>query len=102
MVLWEALVGRKLFTGKNEIEIVMKVRQTRVLSIAALRPDLPSPLSLAVAQALSTSPDERPASAREMGRMLAAILRTVPETIDSETIGTSVREGRERLAKQRR
>jgi len=98
VVLWEALVGRKLFTGKNEIEVIMKVRQTRVLPIETLRPDLPSPLSLAVAQALATSPEERPASAREMGRMLAAILRTVPEAVDSEVIAASVRAARDRIS----
>ncbi len=102
VAMWEALVGHKLFTGKNEIEVVMKVRQTRVLPLATLRPDLPASLSLAIQQTLSQSPDERPASAREMGRMLAAILRTFPDVIDSEAIGASVAEARKRLAAQKR
>lgn len=97
VVLWEALAQQRLFTGKNDLEVLLSVRKGEVPRLSELRHDVPAALELAVHQALEPDPAARYESAKEMARALAAILRTHPEPIDAEPLGRSVREARERL-----
>lgn len=97
VVLWEALAQQRLFTGKNDLEVLLSVRKGDVQRLSELRTDIPAALELAVHQALEPDPNARFESAKEMARTLAAILRTHPEPVDAEPLGRSVREARDRL-----
>src|SRR5690606_37452148 len=97
VVLWEALAQQRLFTGKNDLEVLLAVRKGDITRLSELRTDIPAALELAIHQALDPDPAARFESAKEMARALAAILRTHPEPVDAEPLGRSVREARERL-----
>jgi len=97
VVLWEALAQQRLFTGKNDLEVLLSVRKGEIPRLGELRSDIPGALELAIHQALEPDPSARYENAKEMARALAAILRAHPEPIDAEPLGRSVREARERL-----
>lgn len=97
VVLWETLAQQRLFTGKNDLEVLLSVRKGEIPKLSELRTDLPAALELAVHQALAPSPDERFEDAKAMARALAAILHSHPEPVDAEPLGRSVRAARERL-----
>ncbi len=97
VVLWEALAQQRLFTGKNDLEVLLSVRKGEVQPLSELRTDIPAALELAVQQALDPEPSARFESAKAMARALASILRDHPEPVDAEPLGRSVRDARERL-----
>jgi eukaryotic-like serine/threonine-protein kinase len=97
VVLWESLAQQRLFTGKNDLEVLLSVRKGDIPRLSELRSDMPGSLELAVHQALDPDPAARYESATDMARALTAILRTHPEQVDGEPLGRSVRDARERL-----
>lgn len=97
VVLWEALTQKRLFTGKNDLEILIAVRKGVVPPLSAERTDVPDALDAVVRQALASNPDERFQTAREMARALATVLRGTTEPTDAEPLGASVRAARRRL-----
>jgi serine/threonine-protein kinase len=98
-VLWEALVGRKLFDGANDFEVFTKVRNAQVAPLHPLRRDVPKELAAVIHRALSPSEGQRFASAREMGRQLSLVLRSARAPKDlHELLGRSVAEARENLS----
>ena len=74
-VLWEALVGRKLFDGQTDYETFVKLRECRVPALRALRPDVPAALVAVIQRALSPQVGERFPTTREMGRELSTVIR---------------------------
>jgi serine/threonine-protein kinase len=94
-VLWEALVGRKLFDGSNDYEVFTKLRNAQIQPLQPNRRDVPRDLSAVITRALSPSEGERFASAREMGRQLSLALRSARAPRDlHELLGRSVIEAR--------
>ena len=59
VVLWEALAGRKLFTGETDVDVVLGVREADVPPLTEERPDLPAPLCAIAHQALEANPARR-------------------------------------------
>lgn len=76
-VLWEALVGRKLFDGQTDYETFVKLRECRVPPLRPLRPDVPPGLVTVIQRALSAQAADRFPTAREMGRELSTVIRRV-------------------------
>jgi serine/threonine-protein kinase len=99
VVLWEAIAQKRLFTGKNDLEVLLAVRKGAIPSLTTERDDVPAPLDTVIQQALAQSPEERFQTATEMARALASVLRTTTEQTDAEPLGASVRAARERLGK---
>jgi serine/threonine-protein kinase len=99
VVLWEAIAQKRLFTGKNDLEVLLAVRKGAIPSLTTEREDVPAPLDTVIQQALAQSPEERFQTATEMARALASVLRTTTEQTDAEPLGASVRAARERLGK---
>lgn len=97
VVMWETLAQQRLFTGKNDLEVLLSVRKGDIQLLSELRSDVPGPLVEAIHQGLRPDPDERFEDATTMARAFAAILRAHPEPIDAEPIGRSVRQARKRL-----
>lgn len=97
-VLWEALVGRKLFEGANDFDVFTKLRNAQIQPLSSNRRDVPKDLAAVIQRALSPSEGERYASTREMGRQLSLVLRSARAPKDlHELLGRSVVEAREEL-----
>jgi eukaryotic-like serine/threonine-protein kinase len=98
-VLWEALVGRKLFDGQNDYEIYKKLRDGRVQPLRPLRRDVPRELAAVIHRALSPDETQRFASAREMAGYLGDVLRSnrAPKDLHA-LLGQSASVAREEIA----
>ncbi|MCA9666881.1 MAG: serine/threonine protein kinase [Myxococcales bacterium] len=97
VVLWEALAGRKLFTGQDDVELVLGVRAAEIPSLAAQRPGLPDALYRIVHRALEREPGARFADADEMARALASLLRSINRRTDARVIARAAVTARRRL-----
>jgi serine/threonine-protein kinase len=87
-VLWEALVGRRLFKGDSEGEIVKKVLDAEAERPSKLVPELPSQLDEIVLRGLARDPGDRFATAREMGRALERCMPMAPTSEVGEYVET--------------
>jgi len=76
-VLWEALVGRKLFDGATDYEVYCRLRDCMVQPLRPLRPDVPTPFIQLINRALSANPAQRFPTAREMARQIGTTLKKV-------------------------
>ncbi len=74
-VLWESLVGKRLFEGVNDFEVYRKVRDNQVQPLRPLRKDIPRSLVTLINRALAARPEQRFPSARAMGEELTQVLR---------------------------
>jgi eukaryotic-like serine/threonine-protein kinase len=74
-VLWEALVGRKLFEAATDYDVYRKLRDAQVEPLRPCRPDLPPKLIKIINRALSADPAKRFPSTREMARQLGIVLK---------------------------
>jgi serine/threonine-protein kinase len=97
-VLWEALVGRKLFDGENDYEVYTRLRECMVQPLRPLRPDVPQPFVAIIQRALSAPEDARFPSVREMARQIGTTLKKVQLRKDLHTVlARTVAEAREGL-----
>lgn len=95
-VLWEALVGRKLFEGQNDYEIYKKLRDGQVQPLRPIRRDIPRELAAVIHRALATDPSQRFASTRDMATHLGEVLRANRQTKDlHDALGQTVKQARE-------
>jgi serine/threonine-protein kinase len=85
-VLWEALVGRKLFEGQTDYETYCRLRDCMVQPLRPLRPDVPPPFVAIIQRALSAAIDARFPSTREMARQIGTTLKKVQLRKDLHTI----------------
>jgi len=89
-VLWEAMAGHPLFTGKNDREVLRAIHRGQVPPVSTERPGLPKLLVHAISRALSRTPAERHPSAAAMAQDLEASLAGAL----TSTLETTVRLGR--------
>jgi len=102
-VLWEALVGRKLFDGGNDFDTYKKLRECHVQPLRPLRPDVPKELVAVLNRALSAEVRARYPSTREMARELVHVLKSVKERKDLHvSLGRTVVEARTAMGMGRR
>jgi eukaryotic-like serine/threonine-protein kinase len=85
-VLWETLVGRKLFDGRTDYETYVKLRDCVVQPLRPVRPDVPSQFTAIIQRALSAAPTARFPSAREMARQIGTTLKKVQLRRDLHTV----------------
>jgi serine/threonine-protein kinase len=97
-VLWEALVGRKLFVGETDFDVYKKVRDAQAPPLRPLRPDVPKLLVQVIGRALAREDRARFPSVREMARQLGLVLKHARARRDlHELLGRSVVEVREAM-----
>jgi serine/threonine-protein kinase len=99
VVLWEALTGRRLFTGDTAGGIVTAVLEEEVAAPSTFRVGIDPALDALVLRGLSRAPDGRFASALEMAEHLA---RMVPPAAPSEVGAWVTDAGGDRLAERAR
>jgi eukaryotic-like serine/threonine-protein kinase len=73
--LWEALTRRRLFTGATQPDTLMNVLNGEIVPPSQIDPTLPAALDAIILRALSRDPDQRYASARELGLELTRVIR---------------------------
>jgi len=98
IVMWEALIGARLFNAGSDVDVVAQIRDAKVPLLSFKRQNLPMALASAVHRALEKDPARRFRSAREMLEALTSVLRVLPESTDSLALGRSVREAQRRAA----
>jgi serine/threonine-protein kinase len=74
IILWESLAGRLAFDGENVPAVLRQVCDLELPPISALRPELPAPLSEAIARAVSKDREKRFPDAAAFGRTLVEAL----------------------------
>ena len=101
-VLWEALVGERLFDGRSDLEVFKQIRQCLVRPLAPARPDVPPELVAVINGALTKEPDRRFGSAQTMAFMLAEVLKLAPPGPDPQlALGQAVAGVRQRMGVRR-
>ena len=87
-VLWETLVGRPLFDGASESEIVYKVLNEEIAPPSQERPEVSQTLDGIVTRALSRDPEQRFQTAREMALALELQVGGASQSEVSEWVRT--------------
>jgi serine/threonine-protein kinase len=77
--LWEALTGRRLFKRKNEMEVILAIREGSIPRLSALVPDIPPMLEEIVVQALERDVELRFPTTRALGVALQTYLKSQPD-----------------------
>jgi tRNA A-37 threonylcarbamoyl transferase component Bud32 len=72
VVLYEALAGTKPFVGDTPVAMAQAVLHDVPPRLAELRPDVDPHLAGAVERSMARDPSSRPASARDLARLLAS------------------------------
>ena len=85
-VLYEALVGRKLFDGTTDYETYTRLRDCVVPPLRPLRPDVPAPFIQIIQRALQPNIEQRFPSTREMARQIGTTLKKVQLRKDLHTV----------------
>jgi hypothetical protein len=75
VVLWEALAGRRLFTGESPAAVMNAVLEMKVPEITGVRSAVPVELGAVVSKGLCRDPGGRFETAREMAEALEGALR---------------------------
>lgn len=91
VVLWQALTGRRLFEGKDDIEIFIAASRGEIPPLSEMRPDVPQRFAAIVERALARDPEDRFRSALQLERVIGKLLRDTPEAPDAKLIARSVR-----------
>lgn len=97
-VLWESLVGRRLFQGENDFEVYKKIREAQVPPLRTLRGDLPPTVVTVVTRALSARVTDRYKSVRDMAHQLSIALKSSKSRSDlHQLMAQEVNDAREYL-----
>ncbi len=91
-LLWELITGRPLFLGDSDRETLDLVRRCRVPGLAGTHRDVGAELASVVAKALTSDPDQRWQSARELGDQLIRYLFARGLKVSSEDVTSLVRQ----------
>jgi serine/threonine-protein kinase len=85
VLLYELLTGSSPFRGRDVLDTLQRLARHRPPSVRQVRPEIPRALSDLVDRLLAKLPGERPGSAAEVARKLAALADPVEEPPARET-----------------
>jgi serine/threonine-protein kinase len=91
VVLFEALARRRMFERPSEFLIAKAILEEEYPLVHVASPAVPEPLSWVIARALRRRPEERFASAREMGAALRESIEAVGGPLAPAAIGERLR-----------
>jgi serine/threonine-protein kinase len=94
IVLWEALAGRRLYEGDDDVQVVLAARAVEIPDLRELRDDVPEDLVELLECALAEDPEFRFDSARQMLRAMTRVLHNQRQPTDALELSRSVREAR--------
>lgn len=91
VMLWEAMVGRRLWAGVNVPSVFALLRNGhRPPRVRELRPDVHPELAQVIDRAMAPSPADRFESATAFARALGDALRGIPERTDAARLSWEV------------
>jgi serine/threonine-protein kinase len=90
VVLWETLVGQRLFGGIDVIDTIAKLREARIPDPRTVVPSLPAPLAEVAMHALARDPRARFATAAEMSDAVDEAARVSGVAATTKEVGTLV------------
>lgn len=94
-VLWEALVGHRLYDETDRMSVYKRVAAADVPPLAELRPDIPKELVRLVHRALSRAPEDRFPTTRDMAKQLGDVLKASTGPVDLyEVLARTVQQAR--------
>jgi uncharacterized RDD family membrane protein YckC len=79
--LYYLLTGRPPFSGKSVVEVISRVLENNVDSLASHRPDVPGPVVRCVMRCLSRDPADRPPTYEQLRRQLIAFSSAALPTV---------------------
>lgn len=91
IVLWELLAGERLFSGKNEMSILEKIRKCQIPNLGELNSDVPVEVQKIALKALARDPDMRYQTAAAMHRDLNRFLNTYDPDFTTPDFAVSIR-----------
>lgn len=71
-ILWELLVGRSLYEGQGDLDVVTRAQEGDIPPLRERAPEVPEGVAAVVAKAVSPLPEDRYPTARELARALGA------------------------------
>jgi serine/threonine-protein kinase len=89
VLVWELLVGKRLFPGKNRMAVQQAVRRGDVVAIDAAAIDAPPALAEAVMRALAREPDARFAGAAELADAITQAIEPSDHGVVSELLAAA-------------
>ncbi|MGZ6091405.1 MAG: serine/threonine-protein kinase, partial [Polyangiales bacterium] len=92
IVAWETFLGRRLFTGEDMMQTLMRVRTQEIQLLHEIDDAIPPAVSLVVAKALERKVENRYATAHDFAVALREVARTVGPTPRAREIGAWVTE----------
>jgi serine/threonine protein kinase len=92
VAMWQALAGRRLFDGKDNIEIFVAAKKGEVPPLTELRPDVSARFSGIVDRALAFDPSDRFTTAAQMARVVTNMLHAEGMVPDRAELARSVNE----------
>ncbi|MFO0568700.1 MAG: serine/threonine-protein kinase [Polyangiaceae bacterium] len=90
--LWEALTGKRLYDGPNELAVMNKIRSESVVPPSTENPRLPRALDPIVLKALAKDPKQRYATASELEEDLRSVARGLPALGDPGRLAQLMRQ----------
>jgi eukaryotic-like serine/threonine-protein kinase len=90
VILWEAVVGERMWKNCSEDEIRARVRTGDVPTPAAVRPDVPGALDRICRKALALRPGDRHATAQELADDVEHALQGMGNGVTHRDIGATV------------
>ncbi len=99
VVLWQILAGRKLFDGKDDVEIFVAASKGEIPPLSEVRDDVPDELAKVIERALAFDPDDRYQSATQMARVLFRTLRQMDIEPEARLVSEPVAEARALLTR---
>ncbi|NUP10158.1 MAG: serine/threonine protein kinase [Polyangiaceae bacterium] len=87
VMLWEAAVGRRLWKGLNEVQILHQLLSGEIPSPRSMRPDISVPLEQLIMKALSPDRDKRHSSAVELQTALDELMDSGSERSTLREVG---------------
>jgi serine/threonine-protein kinase len=104
VMLWEALTGRRMWKGENEVALLHARLLQPVVSPRAVVPSIPEELERIALRALADNPAHRYSTAAEMYGELDSYLRDIRGHVDVREVGAYVSqlfmEEREEIARR--
>ena len=93
IVLWEMLVGRRLFDAETEPALLAKVLDPVIVRPSKLSPEVPLALDAIVLRALALEPEARFSSAREMALAIERDVAIAPHSQVGEWVDSLAHAG---------
>ena len=90
VMIWEAIAGRRLWPGMNDVQILARALREGPPPLSSVQPDCPEELEAICARALEKKPEDRYATAQDLREDLEAHLARRDDSMSMREVGALV------------